>query len=421
AIMDIYRLALENDAGIAAAEASLAAGRETIVQGRSLLMPSINLGADYTKVEMDISYSDPFFVPGGLINYISKGYTLSLIQPLFRMETLAVYAQAKLMTHQSEIEHSLARQELILIVARAYFEVLMAEDNLNFIHAQKEAIAEQLAHAKLAFEIGRTSITDTHEAQARFDLVKSQEILAENRRHISRESLQKIIDEKPGRIARLSDKLPLEPPDSNEMEYWVEKAEQNNLRLKIVMDGVMIAKKEMERNRGARYPALNIVAAYDFESADGGPFNVGSDTATQTVGLQLNMPLFTGGGLSSKIRAAQANYQKALYEKEDALRMVRLQTRETFLLVKSGISQVLALQQALLSSRSSMASTKRGFEVGMRTGVDVLNAQQQFFRVKRDLAQTRYGYLLSRLQLKAIAGILKDEDIEEINGLLEKK
>lgn len=415
-LMEVYRLARENDPAFGASRSARKAGIEKLHQGRSLLLPSINLRAGATSYEYDISYGVlTEFLPEGTIAYNEYKYSVVLNQPLFHRETFSLYGQAKLLTGMAEIEYSMAEQNLILRVAQAYFDILLAKDNLEFILAQKAAISRLLEQAKLAFEVGKSDITAIHEAQAGYDLAVSREIMAQNELEIKKEALSRLIGFKPPFVLPLREDFKPMLPLPNNIDTWIEMSESDNFLISVNRSRYEMARLDVDRNRGQRMPTLDLVGTYSFESADGGIFGTGSDTTARTVGITLQMPIFTGGGISSKIRESVANREKARQELEDTLRMVRVETYRAFLTVKAGVSQVKAFEQALVSSRSSLKSTGKGFSLGLRTGIDVLNAQQQLFGVKKDLASSKYNLLLSLLRLKAVAGSLSENDVEEIN------
>lgn len=410
-MMDAYREAQNHDAVFASAKAAHRAGLEKLPQGRSLLLPSVNLSADTTENSVKREGVDR-------MNYNSYGYTLSLSQPIFRKQNFAQYEQSKQQVTQAEVQLAIAKQDLILRVAQAYFDALLAQDNVAFASSYKTAISEQLAQAKRNFEVGTATITDTHEAQARFDLATSQEIAARNDLEVKKFALQKVIGKIPSNLSRLNDKLPLKTPEPNDMEQWVASSEQQNLQYQIQQAAFEIANQEVERNRGGHYPTLDVVASYRDANNASLNFGIGGNTQTAAIGLQLNLPIFSGGSTSSKIREAVANQDKAREDLEDTRRQVELQTRQAFLGVTSGEAQVRALEQALVSTQSSLDSTKLGFEVGVRTSVDVLNAQQQLFSAKRDLSQARYAYIMNQLKLKSAVGTLGEADLEQVNSLL---
>lgn len=416
-LLDVYRLAKTRDAVYGAAQAAYRAGLEKLPQGRALLLPSIGLSANTTYNEMDNRYDGYSYFNNGRMSYNSNGYTLSLTQPVYRKQNFAQYQEAKLQVVQAEAQLAAAKQDLMVRVAQAYFDVLLARDNVALAAAQKKAIAEQLAQAKRRFEVGTATIVDTNEAQSRYDLTASQQISAENDLEVKRRALQQIINQMPGRLAAVSEKLPLTLPEPDDMDKWVATAEQQNPQIEVQRAAWEIAGREVERNRGGHYPTLDLVASYSDNNTSGGTYGAVEST-NKAIGLQLNLPLYQGGAVSSRVREAVANREKARQDLDNARRQADLQTRQAFLGVTSGAAQVRALQQALVSSRTSLDSTKLGFEVGVRTNVDVLNAQQQLYSAKRDLLQARYNFIMSQLKLKAAVGTLREADLEQVNRWL---
>ena len=417
-LLETFRAAQANDPVFASARAAQQAGQEKLPQGRSLLLPSISLSANSTFNDQTIQYQGATFLPGGNNRYNSHGYGVNLTQPLFRQQNWVTYSEAELQVAQAEAQFRIAEQDLILRVAQAYFDVLIAQDSVQLAEAQKTAIAEQLEQARRNFEVGSATITDTHEAQARYDLTSAQEIAAQNDLEIRKRALQQLIDAMPKDLKHLGKGFRLEIPQPADMEKWVDGAQSNSLQLAIAQASAEIAEKEVARNRGGHYPTLDLVANYANNQSNGGSFGVGSDTTSKSVGVQLNLPLFQGGAVNSRWREAEANRERARQTLEDTRRSVALQTRQAYLGVVSGIAQVRALQQALTSSESVLEASKLGQEVGVRTNLDVLNAQQQLYSTRRDLYQAQYNYLISQLRLKAAVGSLGEEDLGRINQAL---
>lgn len=409
-LMEVYREAQQQDAAYASARAAFEAGQEKAPQGLALLLPSVNLGANTTHNDVDSPTSNR--------QYNSNGYNLSLTQPIYRKQNFAQYEQSRSQVVQAEAQFAVARQDLIVRVAQAYFDVLLAQDNVALAGAQKAAIGEQLEMAKRSFEVGTVTITDTHEAQARYDLITAQEIAAQNDLEIKNRALQLILGKIPAHLNALNDKLPLVLPEPNDMTKWVAQAEQQSPQIAIQRAALEIATQEVERNRAGHHPTLDLVAGYSQNSNSS--YLVSGTVTSQTVGLQLNLPIYQGGSVNSKVREALANQEKARQDLELGNRQAALQTRQAFLGVTSGLAQVKALEQALVSSQSSLDSTRLGQEVGVRTNVDVLNAQQQLYTAKRDLSQARYNYILNQLKLKSAVGVLQDEDVEQVNRWLGK-
>ncbi len=419
-LLDTFHAAQANDPVIAAAYASQQAGQEKVVQGRSLLMPTVNLSANTTLNDTNIQYrpaQPPMFL-GGNYRYNSHGYNVNLVQPLYRQQNWTTYSESELQTAIAEAQYRTAEQDLVLRTAQAYFDVLIAEDSVQLAQAQKVAITEQLGQAKRNFEVGSATITDTHEAQARYDLTGAQEIAAQSNLEIKRRVLQQLTNSLPNHLKRLEGELKLEMPQPVDMEKWIADAQNSNPQLAIAQAASQIAEKEVDRNRGGHYPTVDLVANYGKSYANGGTFGLGSDVRNTNIGVQMNMPLFQGGAVNSKWREADANNEKAKQELESAKRNITLQTSQAYFGVVNGMAQVQALQQALVSSTSVLEATKTGQEVGVRTNLDVLNAQQQLYSTRRDLYQAEYNYLVSKLRLKAAVGNLSETDLAEVNQAL---
>jgi outer membrane protein len=419
-LLETFHAAQTNDPVFAAARATQQAGQEKLSQGRSLLMPSINLSANSTFNDQTTQYHPaiPPIFTGGDNRYNNHGYGVTLVQPLLRQQNWLAYSESELQATQAGLQLKIAEQDLIMRVAQAYFDVLIAQDSVQLVEAQKIAISEQLEQAKRNFEVGSATITDTLEAQARYDLTGAQQIAAQNNLEIKRSALQQLINATPKDIKPLGKEFKLEAPQPSDMEKWVDIAQLNNLQLAIAQAGAEIADKEVARNRGGNYPTVDLVANYSQNNANGGSFGVGSDTTNKSIGVQLNIPLFQGGAVNSRWREAEANRERARQELESARRNAAQQTRQAYLGVVSGVAQTNALQQALASSESVLEASKLGHEVGVRTNLDVLNAQQQLFSTRRDLYQSQYNYLLSQLRLKQATGALAEEDLSKVNQAL---
>ena len=419
-LLEVYHAAQGQDAVFAAARATRQAGQEKLTQGRSLLLPSVNLNANSTYNDVNTQYkgTSPLPFPSGPQRYNNHGYGVTLVQPLFREQNWAAYTESELQVVQSEAQFKAAEEDLVLRTAQAYFDVLIAQDSVQLAAAQKTAIAEQLEQAKRNFEVGTATITDTHEAQARYDLIVAQEIAAQSNLEVKRRALQQLINAAPGELNPLGAAFQLEPPQPANQDKWVEDAQLHNHQVAIMQAAAELADKEVDRNRGGHLPTVDLVASYNKNTANGGTFGIGSDTRATAVGVQLNMPLFQGGAIQSKWREAEANRERAKQDLENARRNVELQTRQAYLGVVSGIAQVQALQQALKSSESLLEASKLGHEVGVRTNLDVLNAQQQAYSTRRDLYQAEYNYLISQLRLRAAVGALSEEDLSKVNQSL---
>jgi outer membrane protein len=425
-LMEIYQEALEQDAQYSAARAAHRAAQEKLPQGRAGLLPTITLAGVRRRQFIDIESAGPSaVVPGGIVRpsnvtIDNSSLTITAIQPIYRKENFVIYEQSKLQVAQADSQFIMAAQDLILRVAQAYFDILAAQVNVDVAAAQKKAIAEQLEQAKRNFQVGTATVVDTHEAQARYDLTLSQEIAAINNLEVRKQSLQQIIGRLPDAFPRpdetISSLLNLKYPT---MQDWINVAEQNNLALKVQESVYEIAKQDVERAKAGHYPTLDLVALYSNQQGVGGTITGRPiDLTSKEIGVQLSIPLFQGFAVQSRVREALATQEKVFQDLNNTRRNNVLQVSQQYLNVTNGIAQVKALQQALISSRSQLDSTKLGQEVGVRTEVDVLNAQQLYYSARRDLAQARYNFLMSRLRLEAEAGELDEEDLRQVNDVL---
>ena len=410
--LQTYRLARQNDPTFAGARASLEAGLEKLPQGRSLLLPVINGTANTTWNSVDNKLLNE------TLNFNSNGWAVTLTQPIFRWQNLVQYKQSEFQVLQSEAQFSQATMDLIVRVGQAYFDVLAAQDNLDFTIANKIAIAEQLAQAKRNFEVGTATITDTNEAQARYDLAVAQEIAGQNALEVAIRALQQIIGDVPDKLTPLK-AVAMTTPSPNVMDDWAKAARSNNMVVRGNEAVFEIATKEIERQRAGHYPTLDVVTSYQ-DNTTVNPNVLGPrNTINQSqVGLQLALPIFAGGSVSSRTREAVALREKARQDLEASKRAAEFNARQSYLNVTNGLAQVKALEQALVSSETALQSNRVGYEVGVRINIDVLNAQQQVFQTKRDLARARYDTILNGLRLKSAAGSLTENDVELVNALL---
>lgn len=420
-LLSIYREAQTADTVYASSRASYLAGREKLPQGLAGLLPAVTLSGNTQFNDRDLQFRGPTSPSSGVTSFNSNSVNVTATQPLFRFQNWITYQQAKNQVSQAEAIFLQANQDLIVRVAQAYFDVLLAENNVTLAAAQKAAFAEQLAQAKRNFEVGTATITDANDAQARHDLAISQEIAAQNDLEIKREAVRLIIGRLPPELAKLSARFVPVFPSPNNMDAWVDQSTLSSLQVKIAQATLDIASQDVSKNRGGHLPTLDAVAAYsDAGTGSGTQGGVGFDSTTRYIGLQLALPIYLGGLINSKVREALANEEKARQDLENTKRTVGLNTRAAFLGTTNGVAQLNALQTALISSQSSLDSTKLGQEVGVRTQVDVLNATQQLISTRRDYAQAIYTYAINVLKLKSAAGTLAEDDVAYVNQWLEK-
>lgn len=419
-LLDIYNIAVSNDPTLAAARSGNLAMQEKIEQGKALYRPNVNFSTDASRSETDIRYlgNNAIFRNAGRESFDTFGFGVNFTQPILRKENWVQMKQAETQVSQADKQLMQSQQDLMLRSAQAYFDVLLAQDQIDLINSQKAAISKQLEQAKANFEVGTATITDVNEAQARFDLLRAQEIKVLNDYEVRKRAVQAIIGRLPSRFATVRQDLQTRPPAPMDMEQWVGLATDNNLAISIQQEALRLATQEVERMSAGHWPTLDMVGSYTDTRASGSPNGFGSDLQNATIGLRLNIPLYQGGAISSRVREAIANQQKAQDEVEAARRKSELDTRQAYLNLTGSVAQVQAYEQALNSSQSQLDSTNLGYEVGVRNSVDVLNAQQQLFSAKRDLLQSRYNYLMNVLKLRYAVGLLNEADLSEVNERL---
>jgi outer membrane protein len=415
-LLGVYRDAQESDPAWQAARSSYTAGQERLPQARAGYLPNLSLSG--TAYNIDSTRNG---IPDQ--NFNATTYTVSLTQPLFRWQNWIAIDQAKQQLLQNEAGLETARQDLILRVSQAYFDVLLAQDNVALSGAQKVAISEQLAQAKRNFEVGTATIVDTLEAQASYDQAVAKEIADLNDLEVKRQALRQIIGKVPDTLTPLREPLKLNEPKPNRIEEWVNSAADASYSVAVSRAAFEIAKQQVDSARAGHYPTLDLNASYTGNrnpSSTLGSLVSGISPYAETgqVGILLSIPLYAGGATQSKVREALALRDKAEQDLETTRRAVAQSVRQNFLFVTNGITGVAALERALTSAQSKLDSTILGRDVGVRTSVDVLNAQQQLFQTRRDLQQVRYGFLMNTLRLKASAGILNETDLEEVNRTL---
>lgn len=417
-LLDAYRLAQANDAAFKAEEAAYRAGKEKPVQGRALLLPSVTLDGFARYTDQDITYKETTAFRGGHQSYNSSGYGATLRQPLFRLDNYALYQQGEAQGRLAEAQFTQARQGLILRLAQTYFNTLLAEETVRHLEAEKRAILEHLNRARKAYEVGLASITDTHEAQARHDLVAAQEIGARHALAVSREALGKVTGDYDSPLSPLSADLVPAAPEPANAASWQDRATENHPLAAARASLLDVAVNDALRITGQRLPSADLVGTYSDSRQNGGSLGVGVDTVNSTIGVHVSVPLFAGGALASRAREARENETRARFELEDAQREVRRAAHEAYLRVISAAAEVTAYDQALRSSQSALDSARKGYEVGLRDAIEVLDAERQYYGAARALSQARFGYLTARLALKAAAGELGEEDVTRIAALM---
>ncbi|MFA7665319.1 MAG: TolC family outer membrane protein [Burkholderiaceae bacterium] len=409
-LMQAWQDALANDSQVASARAELAALRERVPQARAGLLPQVGASASINR-----SLTDTNLAPTR--NYTGQNYGIQLSYPLYRLQNVELVEQSKLQAALGETLLGLAQQDLIVRVAQLYFDVLAAQDNVATIQSQKRAITEQLAAAKRNFEVGTATITDQQEAQARFDLAVAQELAAQNELEVRRAALAQLVGRPVGELDILRPGAALKPPEPARESDWVDSARRDAWEVQQAELSREIARREIDRQRYARSPTVDVVGSLS-HSRNSQASAVGVRANNAAVGLQLAIPLYTGGLIDSRVREAAAYHDQALADLETVRRGTEQAARQAFLGLNSGLAQVRALEAAERSSQLALDSNLLGYQVGVRINIDVLNAQQQLFTTRRDLARARYDVLINGLRLKSTTGELSEDDLRAVNALL---
>ncbi len=416
-LLGLYREALANDAALASARALQRATEEQVPQARSALLPNLGLSA---RTDYNLYRSTTPEFGSGSSNYSVYGGGLNLVVPLYRPQNWTALDQARLTVLQSEAQLAQSQQDLALRLAIAYFNVLAARDQLIALVASKSATGEQLQQARREFEVGTKTIIDTNEAQARFDQITAQEQVALGALLVRRSELQTIIAREPDTLSQLRERPNLNPPLPQDINAWVRIAENNNYSVQIARSGYEIATREIQRQRDAYKPTVDVVSGYNINKFNGTQnSDLNPRINSGSIGVQLNVPLYTGGLIQSRVREALALQDRSNFDLESARRTAANAARDAYTGVNFGLAQISALESAEVSARTQLESTQLGYEVGVRIQLDVLNATTQLVQTQRDLKRARYDFLLAGLRLKAAAGTLGEEDMAAVNGLLD--
>ena len=417
-LQDLYSAARGFDASYQSAKSLFDANLAKAEQAKALLLPTANFALGASNTTQDVNSP----VTSRNYSYDSQTATLSASQPLYRPANKASYDQGMKQVELARAQLQVAEQDLIVRVSQAYFDVLASTDSLTFVKAQKAAVAEQLASAKRNFEVGTSTITDTREAQARFDLVVAQELAAENDLRVKTLALNQLVGLPHAAPKPLAAPVVLAPLVPAEPEAWVQQAEDQHpglAQLKVALD---VAKLETAKAEAGHKPTLDLTGSYTMansqKGSSSGPTAYDTRSNVATVGVSLNLPLFAGFATQNRIKETLALEEKARTDLEASRRTLAQGTRTAFFGVQSGQAQVKALEAAEASSQSALDANKLGYQVGVRINMDVLNSQSQLYSTKASLAKARYDVLVGGLKLKQAAGTLKAEDLAPINSQL---
>jgi outer membrane protein len=409
-LLDVYQEAAATNPQLAASLANLEAVREQRPQAKAGLLPTLNGSASYTPNRYKSLNPS---LPTETSN--DKLASLNLTQPLFRYDRWIQLRQSDSEIARAEADYLAAEQDLMVTVAERYFKVLEAQSNLEFAEAEKAAIGRQLDQATQRFEVGLIAITDVKAAQARYDLSVSREIQAISDLVQAKDSLRETVGTYYDKVDLLKPDLELSDPQPDSADAWIDRAKEHNLSILSAQASAETAKQQIELQRAGHLPTLDLNASAIYNEA-GGAFPRKGESSQ--IGVELNVPFYEGGAVNSRTRQARSRFQEATENLSQAVRAAELDTRNAFRGVKTDIAQVKALARSLVSTEVAVQAEEAGFEVGTRTIVDVLNAQQDYYLARLNYARARYLYVVDQLRLKKAAGILSEDDVAEVNKAL---
>jgi len=418
-LLEAYQLALTSDPRYRAAEFTYLADKQNLQQARAVLRPTINATADRSRIDIETE-TDTGIVsrPAGDADINRTVFELTLTQPIYNRALFAGLRQARAEVRRADAQFAAARQDLIIRVAEAYFGLLATLDNVELAGAEKAANARQLEVAEGRLSVGLATITDVHDARARFQLARAQEIEAINEVRDRRQALREITGRVIRTIATVDRKAPLVEPDPPDLNKWVETALTQDPALIAASETASIAREEVKRQRAEHWPTLDLVGSLSDTDEDESIPGPGIEIERTEIGLQLSVPIYQGGLITSLTKEAAHRYNAAQQDLEAQRRLTERAARAAFLGVTSGVTRIEALRQAVIASESASEAKTEGFEAGINTNLDVLDAQRDLFRARRDLLVASYTYILNLLRLKRAAGIVNKNDLALINRWL---
>ena len=412
-LLETYQLAVQNDPEYKISDFNRLSTAEIKSQSIAQMLPNIGFGASSTRNRIDIKS----FIPNAptLQHFWDQKLGFNLKQPVFHWDHWIQLDQSENQIAQAEANYQAKQQELMRRCAETYFNVLAAQDNLDFVSAEKTAIAQQLEQAKQRFEVGLIAITDVYEAQAGYDRTDANLIEAQNLLDNSKEALREILGENDAKLNRLQNSINLVPPSPADINAWTTAAEQGNFSVVAQINQAEYKRKMVDFQQARHLPTLDIIAQYNDQDS-GNRYGLRGDN--ENIGLQLNLPLFEGGGTNSRIRQAEHEFNAAKQELIRTQRSVTRMVKDAFRGIEASISRVKALDATVNSAEKSLEATSVGLEVGTRTMVEVLTEQRNLYKAKSDYARSRYDYLINTIRLKEANGSLSEADLAQINQYL---
>ncbi|MDH5524210.1 MAG: TolC family outer membrane protein [Desulfobulbaceae bacterium] len=418
-LLEVYRLARNNDPIFEAARYTLDAAEQKIPEARAGLLPTVNMNGNDLYNNASTTF-DPS--PTMSRNVHTWTWTLQLIQPLIRMQNLFAYQESEYLVEQAMAQFDQAKQDLILRVVQTYFGVVSAQEGIAAAEAQVIAMEEQLAQSTHGYQAGTHAVTDVYEARSRLDLATAQLVAARNDLASKRADLEKIVGPVSYPLAMLRPAVVIPKPQPNDIQAWTNQAQENNPTVRAQKAALAVAEAEIRRSRAEHLPTLDLTASYGKSYSSGSlttPTDYTTAVTSHQAGVQFNIPIFAGGGTTARVTKAIANKFKVRADMDTARRQVIADARQAYAGIENGLSQVEALESTVDSSKSSVKGNRAGFKLGIRMNIDVLNAEQQLYAAKSDLVKARYDALFQGFKLKAAAGILAVSDVAEISAQLE--
>ncbi len=417
-LLSAYRSALANDASFLAARSALAAVRENVPQARAGLLPQVSLSAQRTQNQTE-NTTTQFGIPITRDSrYAAEAGALSLRQPLYRRYNWAQLSFAEAQVAAAEAGFEKDRQDAGLRVAEAYFNVLLAQSQVRALQAQVEALEGQQKLAERGFEAGQGTRTDIDDARAQAQQAKAALLDAHFNLDNARRTLAALVGTMPAALADVvPSRLPLIPPQPAVLDHWLKQMEAANPELAALRQQVEIARQDVGRQSAGHHPTLDLIAARQYGSNETN-LSINTQYTTRYVGVQLAVPIFSGGGVMASVRQAEANVDKARHQLEAARKRLGVDTQKFFYGVTQGVDKIKAYEVSLHSAQQAVISNRKGFQAGTRTQVDVLNALQRLADATRALHQTRYEFLFNRLRLAAAVGELDEDMLSQVNAAL---
>ncbi len=414
-LVDVYQLAQKNDPSSQSVYFQTMATKEGRRQAVARLLPTFSASAGYNYTYQNIISSDNTVYGSGETDFGTTTYGLNLTQPIFHWDLFVGLRQSKAESLRAEAENVLSRQELVVRVATLYLQALAAQDQVDFSKAEQAAVEKHLELAQGRFEMGLVPITDLHDAKARMATTRAKTIEAENLLDDALQALREVAGQPVASLEPLREAIDLVSPEPVDVDTWIRGALQQNPAIELQKQAVEVARLEVKRQHSGHYPALDLVGSFNNENTDGTLYGGGSEVEEMKIGVQLSVPLFEGGIVSSRVRQSRHQLSAARQDLSRQERSITRRTRSAYLGVNSAISRVKALQQSVVSNKLALEAKQEGFLSGLYASLNVLDAERDLSLVSLDHAQARYDYILNSLKLKQAVGTLNVKDLEELD------